>query len=45
MLVRDVCLMPRTEFGSDIMLNISIEMQRDVLYHVVYARVDAEEEA
>ena len=36
--------MPRTKFGSDTMLNINIIISNDVLYHVVYARVDAEEE-
>ena len=36
--------MPRTKFGSDTMLNVNY-YQRDVLYYVVYARVDAEGEA
>ena len=35
--------MPRTKFGSDTMLNIIIIS--NVLYHVVYARVNAEGEA
>ena len=34
--------MPWTKFGSDIMLNIY--KQRDMLYHIVYVRVDAEGE-
>ena len=34
-------MMPRTKFGSDTMINIRC----DVLYHVVYTRVDAEGEA
>ena len=36
--------MPRTKFDFDTILNINI-ISNDVLYHVVYARVDAEEEA
>ena len=35
--------MPWTKFGFDTMLNIY--KQHDVLYHVVYAKVDAEGEA
>ena len=31
LLCRDVCLMPRTKFGSNIILNI---LATDVLYHV-----------
>ena len=45
MLARDFCLMPGTRFGSDTKLNINIIISSDVLYHVVYARVDAEVEA
>ena len=41
LLCRDVCLMPRTKFGSDIILNI---LATDVLYHVVYTKVEAEGE-
>ena len=36
--------MPRTKFDSDTMLNVNIIISSDVvLYHVMYARVDAEE--
>ena len=41
LLCRDVCLMPRTKFGSDTMLNI---LATDVLYYVVYTRVVAKGE-
>ena len=41
LLCRDVYLMPRTKFGSNTIKYIS----SNVLYYVVYARVDAEGEA
>ena len=39
LLYRDVCLMPRTKFGIDTMLNI---LATNMLYHVVYAKADVE---
>ena len=36
--------MLRTKFGSDTMLKVKYYYQRDVLYYVVYAKVDVEEE-
>ena len=41
LLCRDVCLMPRTKFGFDTILNI---LATNMLYHVVYAKADVQGE-